>query len=76
MEWKQVTSDAQGGTMLPMMNMETKSLASMDATTVSQEQLFFKRVTVRYFVLMFFTKTLLHYLSPRVTIDILFVSKI
>lgn len=38
MDWKQVTSDAQGGNMLPEMNMKTKS----------QEQLFFKRVMVRY----------------------------
>ncbi|KAK1387800.1 5'-nucleotidase SurE-like [Heracleum sosnowskyi] len=44
MEWKQVTTDEQGGKTLPLMNMETESLASMDATTASPEKLVFRRV--------------------------------
>lgn len=44
MEWKQVTSDAQGH-MLPTMKMKKESVASMDnsTTTISQERLFFER---------------------------------
>ncbi|XP_017250891.2 uncharacterized protein LOC108221528 isoform X1 [Daucus carota subsp. sativus] len=46
MEWKQVTSNAEGGHMLPTMNMKTESIAAMDknTATVSQEQLVFKRL--------------------------------
>lgn len=60
MEWKQVTTDAQGGKTLSMMNMETELLASTDATTTSQEKLVFKRVIVRCLVLILVPKILLH----------------
>nr|XP_017225787.1 PREDICTED: 5'-nucleotidase SurE-like isoform X2 [Daucus carota subsp. sativus] len=44
MKWEQDTSDAQGGKVLPLMDMETETNASKDPATVSQEKLHFKRV--------------------------------
>lgn len=76
MEWKQVISDAQGGKTLPMMKVETESLATTDATTASQEKLVFERVIVRYFVLILVPKILLHDLCPKVTLNVFFISKI
>ncbi|WOH16046.1 hypothetical protein DCAR_0935595 [Daucus carota subsp. sativus] len=43
MKWEQDTSDAQGGKVLPLMDMETETNASKDPATVSQEKLHFKR---------------------------------
>uniref|UniRef100_A0A5B7C3Q1 Survival protein SurE-like phosphatase/nucleotidase domain-containing protein n=1 Tax=Davidia involucrata TaxID=16924 RepID=A0A5B7C3Q1_DAVIN len=44
MGWRQVTSDAQGGKMLSTMTMETNlACTEMDASTVSQEHILFKR---------------------------------
>lgn len=44
MGWKQVSSDAQGGTMLSTMTNDPKAVAAnTDAKPVSQENLIFKR---------------------------------
>ncbi|XP_059649720.1 uncharacterized protein LOC132295461 [Cornus florida] len=44
MGWRQVTSDAQGGKMLSTMTMDTNpAFTETDTSTVSQEQLVFKR---------------------------------